>query len=155
MFFSSLPHTNCGDPMADKQHLLRTLAVRTYTSRQQICVFLKLPMNINLRALLERHIREYHLLESQIHAEAASIGTYLYPPDPCYLFLSSHLQKLALSFHKSNAALSRSIIKQCTLGIEDGRSVWEQGNPYPRIRELAQQLMDCEAFCINQINISQ
>ena len=141
--------------MADKQHLLRTLAVRTHISRQRMRVYLKLPMNIHIRTLLERHIKEYLTLEIRIYAEAASIGMYLQPPDPCYLFISSRFQKMILSFRKTNAALTRSIIRLCTLGIQDGHSVLVQCNPYPRIRELAQQLLDCEASCIHQINKSR
>ena len=83
------------------------------------------------------------------------MGLDLYPPDPCYLFLSSRIQKTALSFHKSNAALCCKIIKLCTLGIQAGETVKKQCSPHPRIRELAQQLMDCEASCIDQIGFVQ
>ena len=153
--FSSDRYTNCGDPMADKQHLLRTLAARAYISRQQILAFLKLPMNINLRALLEHHATEYHILELRIYAEAASLGVSVYPPDPCCLFISSRINRMLISFQKSNTALRRSVFKQCTLGIKDGHAVLLRSSSYPRIQELAQHLLDCEASCIHQLNLSQ
>ena len=143
--------TNDGDDMTDKERLLSTLATRTHASGQQLRELIRLPMAIDLKTLLEHQIQEYLHLEYRICAEAASVGLFLRRKDPLCLLMQCKLKGFRLSLYKTSLVLRNHIIQQCTLGIRDGRKVLSCCDHQPRIRDLAQQLIDSEQACIGQL----
>ena len=137
--------------MTDKEYLLSTLVTRAHGSGQQLRALVQLPMAIDLKSLVEHQIQEYLHLEFRICAEAASVGLFLRRKDPLCLMIQCKLKALHLSLYKTSLVLRNHIIQQCTLGIRDGRKVLSCCDHQPRIRDLAQQLIDSEQACIGQL----
>ena len=137
--------------MTDKEYLLSTLVTRAHGSGQQLRALVRLPMAIDLKSLVEHQIQEYLHLEFRICAEAASVGLFLRKKDPLCLMIQCKLKALHLSLYKTSLVLRNHIIQQCTLGIRDGRKVLSCCDHQPRIRDLAQQLIDSEQACIGQL----
>lgn len=137
--------------MTDKEYLLSTLVTRAHGSGQQLRALVRLPMAIDLKSLVEHQIQEYLHLEFRICAEAASVGLFLRRKDPLCLMIQCKLKALHLSLYKTSLVLRKHIIQQCTLGIRDGRKVLSCCDHQPRIRDLAQQLIDSEQACIVQL----
>ena len=137
--------------MTDKEYQHSTLVPRAHGSGQQLRALVRLPMAIDLKSLLEHQIQEYLHLEYRICAEAASVGLFLRRKDPLCLMIQCKLKALHLSLYKTSLVLRNHIIQQCTLGIRDGRKVLSCCDHQPRIRDLAQQLIDSEQACIGQL----
>ena len=137
--------------MTAKEYLLSTLVTRAHGSGQQLRALVRLPMAIDLKSLVEHQIQEYLHLEFRICAEAASVGLFLRRKDPLCLMIQCKLKALHLSLYKTSLVLRNHIIQQCTLGIRDGRKVLSCCDHQPRIRDLAQQLIDSEQACIGQL----
>ena len=105
-----------------------------------------------LRKALQSQLREYDLLETQAHEIAASRGWDLHNVNPAIRKMANATARMRLSYGNTETKIAAMIIRGNTRGMIIGyKDLHRCGSPDAQIRSISQELLDCEAENIRQM----
>ena len=140
--------------MKQNQKALATLLKTIQLGQTRIRSVLDTSMRSSLRSTLEKQLREYDSIETEVYTIALQRGWELPELDPAKRFLQDRVNRFKLNSGHTDSRIADILILGNTKGMIQGlRHMHALADQEHQIRILSQKLIDCETAHIRQMQI--